>query len=263
LTDTLEQILANTIDRLPDLRRLEADLRSAADAAPEAAAWDGAFGGEAVAVIAEVKRRSPSAGVIAPDLDPARLAASYQAGGAKGISVLTNERFFGGTMQDLEAVQRMVAIPVLRKDFILDPVQLYEAKAAGASAVLLIVRALNLVQLEELSALAAELGLGALVEVHDEKELEVAMRLSPACVGVNSRDLETFQINVSAMQDVLRSIPKEVVAVAESGMEQREDVELVASWGADAVLVGTALAGSAEPSEAVRTMTGVKRHDRG
>jgi len=263
LTAKLEQILANTIDRLPDLRRSEADLRAAADAAPMAAAWDGAFGGEAVAVIAEVKRRSPSAGAIAPNLDPARLAASYQAGGAKGISVLTNERFFGGTMQDLEAVQRMVAIPVLRKDFILDPVQLYEAKAAGASAVLLIVRVLDLLQLKELSALAAELGLGALVEVHDEKELDVAMRLSPACIGVNSRDLETFRVDVSATQGVLRSIPKEVVAVAESGMEQREDVELVASWGADAVLVGTALAGSAKPAEAVRTLTGVRRYERG
>lgn len=263
LTVTLEQILANTIDSLPDLRRLEADLRAAAKAAPVAPVWDDAFVGEEVAVIGEVKRRSPSAGAIAPELDPALLAASYQAGGASAVSVLTNEPFFGGTIGDLRAVRRTVDVPVLRKDFIIDPIQLYEAKASGASAVLLIVRALDAVKLQDLYLLAAELQLSALVEVHDQGELELAMRVTPACVGVNSRDLETFRIDVSAMEDVLRSVPQEVVAVAESGMRTREDVELVASWGADAVLVGTALAGSVEPAAAVRTLTGVKRHGRG
>jgi indole-3-glycerol phosphate synthase len=263
LIATLDQILANTIDSLPDLRRSEADLRAAADAAPATAAWGDAFAGEDVAVIGEVKRRSPSTGAIALELNPALLAASYQAGGASAISVLTNEPFFGGTIGDLEAVQRAVEIPVLRKDFIIDPVQLYEAKASGASAVLLIVRALDAVRLEELYVLAAELKLGALVEVHDEGELEVAMRMTPAVVGVNSRDLETFRVDVSAMQNVLRLMPQEVVAVAESGMRNRADVELVSSWGADAVLIGTALAQSVEPAETVRTLTGVKRHGRG
>ncbi len=260
---TLEQILADTNDRLLDLRRIEADLRAAAEKAPAVAAWAGAFGGAALAVIAEVKRRSPSAGVIASELDPSHLAASYQRGGASAISVLTNEPFFGGKMEDLELVQKAVGIPVLRKDFILDPVQLYQAKAAGASAVLLIVRAVDAARLEDLFVLASELGLGTLVEVHGENELEVAMRMDPACIGVNSRNLETFRVDVGSMQNVLRLVPPDVVAVAESGMRLREDVELVATWGADAVLVGTALAGSREPADAVRNLTGVERRGRG
>jgi indole-3-glycerol phosphate synthase len=262
LTATLDLILAETIDRLPDLKRRESQIRAAAEAAPETPGWSGAFGGDSVAVIAEVKRRSPSAGAIAPELNPSDLAASYQAGGASAISVLTNEPFFGGTMGDLAVVKKAVAVPVLRKDFILDPVQLYEARASGASAVLLIVRALDDAQLEDLCHVASALRLGTLVEVHDEEELQRALRVNPACVGVNSRDLTTFRVDVAAMREVLQPIPPNVVAVAESGISSRADVELVASWGADAVLVGTALASSSQPATAVRSLTGVERHGR-
>jgi len=229
---------------------------------PVPSPWSAAFAGPDVAVVAEVKRRSPSAGDIAPDLDPAFLASEYDAGGARAVSVLTNERFFGGSLADVESVRAAITRPILRKDFILDPVQLYETRAIGASATLLIVRALEPQQLADLHQLASELGLATLIEVHDVKELEEALRVSPDCLGVNSRDLTTFQVDVNQMAHVVRSVPAGITTVAESGMENRADVETVASWGADAVLIGTALASSREPAKAVEQLTGVKRRGR-
>jgi indole-3-glycerol phosphate synthase len=152
---------------------------------------------------------------------------------------------------------------VLRKDFIVDAVQIYETRAIGASAVLLIVRALGPGQLAELHELASDLGLGVLLEVHDERELDDALRVGPRCVGVNSRDLTTFRVDVDRMGEVLRSVPPGITAIAESGLESRADVEKAASWGADAVLVGTALARSQEPAKAVKQLTGVTRRGRG
>jgi indole-3-glycerol phosphate synthase len=215
-----------------------------------------------VTVIGEVKRRSPSAGAIAPDLDPAALAAAYSAGGARAISVLTNDTFFGGSLADLESVRDVVDLPLIRKDFLVDPVQIYEARAVGASAVLLIVRALEREQLEDLYRLACELGLATLVEVHTEKELDEALRIDARFVGVNSRDLTTFQVDIERIAEVIRSIPQEITAVAESGIGSRADVKRVAQWGADAVLVGTTLARSARPAEAVKQLTGVARRGR-
>ena len=212
-----------------------------------------------MSVIAEVKRRSPSAGPIAPGIDPGRLASEYEEGGAAAISVLTEEQFFGGSLEDLGVVRATVSLPVLRKDFLIDPVQVYESRAAGASAVLLITRALDAGLLHDLSMLAAELGLARLVEVHTPRELETAAALGPEAIGVNSRDLDSFEVSLDGIARLLEGIPEGIVAVAESGIVCRDDVERVAEWGADAVLVGAAVAGAPAPRSAVAALTGVSR----
>jgi indole-3-glycerol phosphate synthase len=238
-------------------------LRTAAESAGPCPSWAAAFGGDTVSVVAEVKRRSPSVEAIAEGLDPASLSRAYELGGASAVSVLTNERFFGGSNEDLERVRAAVALPVLRKDFVLDATQVYEARAIGASAVLLIVRALEPASLMDLAQLSAELGMGVLVEVHDASEVEVALESGGVTIGVNSRDLSTFEVQVESLEAILTEIPPGWVAIAESGLSGRADVERVAGWGADAVLVGTAVAGSASPAEEVRRMSGVRRHGRG
>jgi indole-3-glycerol phosphate synthase len=235
------------------------ELRTLAETRPSPPEWAGAFGGPEVTVIAEVKRRSPSAGAIATDLDPAALARAYAAGGAGAISVLTNQTFFAGSLGDLEDVAQAVSLPLLRKDFIIDPVQLYEARAAGASAILLIVRALDSEQLSDLARLASELGLATLVEVHSHNELDQGLRVAPRYIGVNSRDLTTLRVDIDRIAEILDAVPQGVTAVAESGIQHRKDVELVASWGADAVLVGTALVRSPHPDAVVQLLTGVSR----
>lgn len=262
MTATLRQILDDTRQRVRGFELRARDLEVAARAAPSAPAWSAALAGSHVAVIGEVKRRSPSAGVIAPDLDPGQLAAAYETGGACAVSVLTDEIHFGGSLGDLEQVRGAVALPVLCKDFIVAPLQLYEAKVAGASAVLLIVRALDDAELADLSEAALELGLSRLVEVHGAGELERALALGPESVGVNSRDLDTFVVDLAAIETTLREVPPGVVAVAESGLSCREDVVRVAEWGADAVLVGTALARAPDPGGAVSKLSDVERRGR-
>lgn len=259
MTVSLDSILAATRTRVARLRDRRSEILEAAGRAAPAAPWSAAFAGDRVALIAEIKRRSPSAGAIAPRLDAAGHARAYVAGGAAAISVLTEEPHFGGSIADLSAVRRAVPVPLLRKDFILDPLQLHESRAAGASAVLLIARALDPKRLEELSAVARALGLARLVEVHTLGELELALALAPEAVGVNCRDLATFAMRPEAAAPVLAAIPAGVLAVAESGIATRADVERVAAWGADAILVGTALAGAADPTHAVAGLVGVPR----
>ncbi len=240
-----------------------AEFREAAEARPAAPSWTAALAGSHVSVIAELKRRSPSVGSIASNLDPGKHARAYELGGASAVSVLTNARYFGGCLGDLRRVAEVVTIPVLRKDFILDSVQVYESRAAGAAAILLIVRALDLAALHDLFTLAGELGLGVLLEVHNLEELAIALQVNATCIGVNSRDLATFRVDLTALAGVLDEVPGHVVAVAESGLKNRADVAKVASWGADAVLVGTALAGASDPSSAVRDLIGIARRGRG
>ena len=259
---TLAEILARTRtelkERRPSLRRLEA----AAFARPVPPSLVGALGGPMVGLIAEVKRRSPSRGVIAEDLDPVTLARACVEGGASALSVLTDGPFFGGSLADLEAVTAQVRVPVLRKDFILDEVQILEARAAGASAVLLLVRALDSPRLRDLHRFAAELGLDVLVEAHGEGELDRALETEAPLVGVNSRDLDTFQVDVPGAAALLCRIPAWAVAVCESGLESAGDIERVAEAGADAVLVGTAISGSGEPATLVRSLASVPRRGR-
>jgi len=258
----LEAILSATRERIAALRPRAAELARLAAAAPAPRRFAPALVGSTIGVIAEVKRRSPSAGAIREDLDPVGHARAYQQGGAVAISVLTDERHFGGTLDDLARVAHCVSVPVLRKDFMLDELQLYEARMAGASAVLLIARALAPERLRALADAARGLALDVLVEVHAEAELELALGVEPAAVGVNSRDLATFAVDLGLAERLLARVPAGVPAVAESGIETRGDVGRMAAAGADLVLVGSSVARTADPEAAVRELVGVPRKGR-
>ncbi|MEP7035867.1 MAG: indole-3-glycerol phosphate synthase TrpC [Dermatophilaceae bacterium] len=207
--------------------------------------------GAGVKVIAEVKRSSPSRGALAVIPDPAQLAADYAAGGASVISVLTEERRFGGSLQDLAAVRAAVDVPLLRKDFVVSPYQLWEARAYGADLVLLIVAALDQGRLVELLEIAQSLGMTALVEVHDEAEAERAVDAGSRVIGVNARNLKTLAVDRGTFARLVPQIPEGIVKVAESGVRGPQDVLDYAAAGADAVLVGESLVTGGRPREAV------------
>lgn len=208
-------------------------------------------------VIAEVKRRSPSKGPLADIPDPAQLATAYQRGGAAAISVLTEARRFGGSLDDLRTVRAAVDTPLLRKDFVVDPYQVVEARAAGADLVLLIVAALDDASLAELYALARELGMRVLVEVHDPAELERALALGAELVGVNARDLRTLEVDPGVFGRLAPLTDRDTVLVAESGIRGPADVVGYVAQGARVVLVGEALVKDGDPEGAVRAMTGM------
>ena len=196
---------------------------------------------ESVHIIAEVKRSSPSKGTLAAIADPAALALDYQSGGASAVSVLTEGRRFGGSLEDLVAIRRAVSIPVLRKDFIAEPYQLFEARAAGADLALLIVAALDDAMLTELFMLTNELGMTALVETHSADEVERALDLGADLIGVNARDLSTFELDQDLFGSLADRIPSGVIRVAESAVQSAADVAHYRRAGADVVLVGEAL----------------------
>lgn len=207
-----------------------------------------------VAVIAEVKRRSPSKGRLAEIPEPGALAAAYEAGGASAVSVLTEARRFGGSLADLDAVRAAVRVPVLRKDFLVDPYQVTEARAHGADLVLLMASALDDSLLRDLHDQATGLGMTPLVEVHDAAELERALALRPSLVGVNARNLKTLEVDRQVVADLLPQMPAGVVAVAESGVAGPADVVDYVRSGARVVLVGEALVTRGAPTEAVREL---------
>lgn len=210
-------------------------------------------------MIAEVKRRSPSQGSIRSDLDPVQYALAYERGGADAVSVLTETAHFGGSLEDLTRVAAAVAVPVLRKDFILNDVQILEARAAGASAVLLIARIVMPNQLAALARTVWGWEMTPLIEVHDVGELDAALAASPEVLGVNARDLDTLTIEPGRAEAIIRRIPPETTVIAESGVENRQDVERLAAAGADFILVGTSVARRDDPEKAVRALVGVKR----
>lgn len=214
-----------------------------------------------VAVIAELKRRSPSKGTLNEAMD-ARRSTEFEKGGAAAISVLTEPEFFGGSLDDLRIVRDTVQLPVLKKDFHIDRIQLQEAAAADASAVLLITRALSPEDLPKLVDAARELGLETLVEVRSEGELERAIDAGAEIIGVNSRDLETLEVDERIPERLIPMIPPHLVAVWESGVHRREDVRKAAEAGADAVLVGSALSKSPDPARLVRELSNVQRKAR-
>ena len=248
----LEPIIESTRRRLaallPELERLQV---AATQAAP-ASDFVGALRADGLGVIAEIKRASPSAGEIAPDLDPVGLARDYQAGGAAAISVLTEPDHFRGSLEDLSRVRDTVQIPVLRKDFILDPAQIYEARAAGADAVLLIVSILEQDRLQAFLGLTGQLGMSALVEAHDADEIAIAVGADADVIGINNRDLKTFAVDLGTAERLRGLIPAGVVAVAESGIRSAGDATRMAEAGFDAVLVGQAAASSGDPAGFVR-----------
>lgn len=257
---TLGAILETTRRRVEShLLARRAELERAAGDAPAPPSMADALRGGAVAVIAEVKRRSPSKGIINAAISAERQAAAYAAGGARAISVLTEREHFGGRAEDLAAVRDAVSIPLLKKDFHLDTVQLVEARAFGAAAVLLIARALPPAELLRLAAEARALGLEVLAEVRDERELDVAVRSGAAMIGVNNRDLETLAIDAATSERILPLVPRAVVAIAESGVSDIEDVRRMAAAGADAVLVGSSVSAAADPAAAVAHLASVER----
>ena len=235
---------------LADLRAALADVAPLRDPMP-------ALSAPGVSVIAEVKRRSPSKGELADIADPAALASEHAAGGAAAVSVLTEQRRFGGSLADLRTVRAAVDIPLLRKDFVVTDYQLLEARVAGADLVLLIVAALDDDQLRRLHDCATDLGLTPLVEVHDEAEAERAAALDAALVGLNARDLRTLEVDPTTFGRVAPVLPEGTVLVAESGVTGPDDVRRLAALGADAVLVGEALVSHGDPRAAVAAMAGV------
>jgi indole-3-glycerol phosphate synthase len=233
-----------------DLRAALADVDPARDPMPRLRA-------ATISVIAEVKRRSPSKGHLADIPNPTTLAREYAAGGAAAISVLTEERRFGGSLEDLRAVRAAVDVPLLRKDFVVTDYQVLEARAAGADLVLLIVAALDDALLRRLHDTARELGMAVLVEVHDETETERAVALGAELVGVNARNLKTLDVDATAFGRLAPLVPADRVLVAESGITGTADVARFAAEGARAVLVGEALVRGGRPEQAVREMTGL------
>jgi indole-3-glycerol phosphate synthase len=258
----LGQIVSETKARIDELRRRQRVLEASAADQPTPPSFAAALDRADVAIIAEVKRRSPSRGEINAGLSPESHAAAYHAGGAAAISVLTEPRHFGGSGEDLVAVRAAAPVPVLRKDFHLDPIQLVEARGLGASAVLLIARSLHPRALASLAAQAQALSLEALIEVRTEAELDKALSIGAAIIGVNSRDLETLAVDITVAERLVPLVPAQCVAIAESGVRSRGDVERLATSGADAVLVGSALSAALDVAAAVRALTGVGRGSR-
>lgn len=258
----LAEIVATKRDEVAGLVRRSADLARAAAAAPPPRDFLGALRGEGLGVIAEIKRRSPSKGDLAPGLDPVATARAYEAGGASCLSVLTDERYFGGSADDLVVARAATSVPVLRKDFTIDPVQVDEARAMGADAVLLIVAALDDAALCDLHAHAVDRGLTVLVEVHDESELDRALAVGPHLVGVNARDLTSFAEDLTTGERMAARIPPGVVAVAESAIRSVDDARRMAAAGFDAVLVGEALVRSDDPRALVQAFRSVPTRKR-
>jgi indole-3-glycerol phosphate synthase len=229
-------------------------VRRRALAAPRARDFAAAVTGPPVRIIAEVKRASPSAGAIRPDADPASTAVRYQEAGAAAVSVLTDRRYFAGSPEDLRAVRAAVTLPVLRKDFIVEAYQVYEARALGADAVLLIAGTVAPGDLAALGGLARELGMTALFEVHTEAHVDVALAAGARVIGINNRDLRTLRVDLDTTRRVRPRIPAGVVVISESGVETPDDVRRVCAAGVDAILVGTALMVHRDPSGRLRTL---------
>ncbi len=255
----LDRILEVTRERLGGQRRQRSLGDLEREAAHRGAPRDflAAMAAPGISLVAEVKRRSPSAGAIRMEIDPAERAGAYERGGARALSVLTEPVFFSGSLDDLERARGACALPVLRKDFVIDPYQVVEARAAGADAVLIIVAATGDRGLYgDLMAAVADLGLVPLVEVHDERELDLAFQADPALIGVNQRNLRTFEVDRTLAARLRRSIPSEVAVIAESGIGERADVEALEAAGVQGVLVGETLMRSDDPERAVAELLG-------
>ncbi len=237
-----------------------AEVKAKAEAMPAPLDAMAALREPGIAVIAEVKRASPSAGCLAPITDPAKLARAYQNGGARAISVLTEERRFHGSLDDLDAVRAAVSVPVLRKDFVLRPYQIHEARAHGADMLLLIVAALEQPALVSMLERTESLGMTALVEVHTEAEADRALKAGARVIGVNARDLKTLRVDRDCFARIAPGLPNDVIRIAESGVRGTADLLAYAGAGADAVLVGEGLVISGDPRAAVADLVTAGRH---
>jgi indole-3-glycerol phosphate synthase len=239
--------------RVP-LSRLEEQLRSAGPIRP--------FAGSLrrpgkVRIIAELKKASPSAGLIRPDFEPAAVARTYERNGAAAMSVLTDRQFFQGELDHLSIARNATELPALRKDFVIDAYQVSEARSAGADAVLLIVRVLSRGELRELLSLVRQLGMDALVETHNEAEVDTALSVGADVIGINNRDLDTLQVSVETTGRLRSRVPQGPVVVSESGIGTREDICRLKDWGVDAALIGESLMRSKDPGRQLRELAGV------
>lgn len=261
---TLHDIIANKRIEIEKRRsRIPlADYRNRAENAPEPREFAGALRGEAVAVIAEIKGASPSQGLIRAGLQPVEIARTFSAHGAAAVSVLTDRKFFRGEPNNIKAARVGTLLPLLRKDFIIDEYQVYESRAWQADALLLIVRLLDDAQLSDYRALAESLGMSALVEAHDERELERALNSGATLVGINNRNLNDMTVDLITSERLTLAIPGNVLVVSESGIKSRADVERVAGAGADAVLVGQAVMQAEDIGSKLRELTLVPRRTR-
>ncbi len=258
----LGELSAASRERADALAGRAAALERAALAAPSVPGLAAALRRPTVAVIGEVKRRSPSKGDIAPGLSAAAQSAAYADGGAAALSILTEPLRFGGSDDDVHAARGATTLPILKKDFHVDALQMLEARALGASGALLIARALHPATLRELAAVARGVGLETLVEIRDERELEAALAADAAIIGVNNRNLETLVIDLATGERLVPLIPADRIAVFESGVYGVAEVERAAAAGADAVLVGSSISAAADPAAAVRALAGVPSRSR-
>jgi indole-3-glycerol phosphate synthase len=257
----LEEIVAHTtVDLAVRKERLPmAEVQSQASLQPPALSLSLALGGTCPRIIAEVKKASPSRGVIRRDFDPVRIARIYAAGGASAISVLTEENYFLGSLAHLKAIRAGLGNtrpPLLRKDFIVDPYQVYESRANGADALLLIAAILTPGRLKELLDLSHELGMECLVEVHSESELASVLSNGARIIGINNRDLKTFNVDIRTTEKLRPLVPPDRLVVSESGIRRRADVEKMKEWGVHAVLIGEALVSAPEIGARMRELFG-------
>ena len=257
MSPRLEDLVGATRDSLERRKRERplADLEREAGGRREAQPFAEALSRPGTSLIAEHKRRSPSAGTIREDAGCADLVRAYERGGAAAISVLTEEVHFGGSLADLDEARAATYLPILRKDFTVDAYQVYEARAAGADAVLLVVGSLEPRQLASLANLAWDLDLDALVEIHDEEELELALEIDADIIGINNRDLESFSVDIARTFDLIADVPAGKVVVSESGIHDRHQIEELEQVGVDAVLIGEFLMRAPDPEATVRELT--------
>jgi indole-3-glycerol phosphate synthase len=259
-TDTvLDKILSHKAEELRAIQVPLEQVKSQALGAPPPRGFTAALRRDTVALIAEVKKASPSKGVLIENFDPVAIGKLYAENGAAAISVLTDEQFFQGHLDYLRAIRAAVDVPVLRKEFIIDPYQVYEGRAAGADAILLIVAALDDDQLADLQSLIRDLGMSALVEVHNEAELERALKIGAVLIGINNRDLKTFHEDLNITARLARLVPEDVTLVAESAIRSVDDVQRMGEYGAHAVLVGESLVKADNMASQVRDFSSQQR----
>jgi indole-3-glycerol phosphate synthase len=254
----LEQIVDSTRKSVAK-RKLQmplADLEKAISSLPSSKDFAATLQGDSIKLIAEIKRASPSKGLLCPNLDAASLARTYSRSGAAAISVLTESEYFLGSFTDLEVVRSAVGLPLLCKDFIVDQYQIYEARAHGADAVLLIAAILTQSELESLLKIAHSLGMSAVVEVHNRNELTRILKLSPQIIGINNRNLADFSVNVETTLKLRSLIPEDVLVISESGIHTHENVLRLQEAGVNAILVGEALVTSTDPAAKINELLG-------
>lgn len=259
----LDRIIETKSQEVKTLRSRFKELKSASDrVAPPKDFLGNLTFGESVGIIAEIKRKSPGAGSIRPDLDPVELAVNYESSGATALSILTDRDYFGGSMDDLRKVRRSVQLPILRKDFIIDESQIYESSAAGADAILLIASVLDNQQIRDYRQVAEGLGMTALIEVHDSTELDRGVWAGAKLLGINNRNLKTFNTNLETTFSLMNRVPLGMTLVSESGIHTRKDVYMLGQAGVDAVLVGESLLRQDNPGEAVQDLSGQNKRSR-